>query len=87
MTRSTQKSNFGHVSVRVGKETSAVMVWGPASIKQIRDMLFALQEYFQECVPESHFYKTGQLTGEQVVVINLHAEDDQPVIELDDLEL
>jgi hypothetical protein len=62
------------------------MVWGPASVSELRDMLFALQEYFQECVPESHFYRTGQLTGEQIIIVNLSAgrEEDQ-VIELDDL--
>jgi hypothetical protein len=80
-------SNFGHVSVRVGREASAVMVWGPATTKELRDMIYALGEYFNECEPGARFFRTGPETGKQVTVINPQAEDDQPVIELDDLEL
>jgi hypothetical protein len=41
--------NFGHVALRVGKESSAVMIWGPASIGELKDMTYALREYFKEC--------------------------------------
>jgi hypothetical protein len=50
-------------------------------------MVCALGEYFRECEPDTYFYRTGPETGEQITIINLHAKDDQPVIELDDLEL
>jgi hypothetical protein len=78
-------SNFGHVSIRVGKEASAVLVWGPATIGELKDMVYTLGEYFRECEPESRFYRTGPETGEQVVIINLSHQEEDQVIELDDL--
>jgi hypothetical protein len=80
----TMNSNFGHVSIRVGKESSAVVIWGPASIGELKDMAYALGEYFRECEPEARFYRTGPETGQQVTVVNLSGDQGDFYIDLDE---
>ena len=63
--------DFGHIAIRLGKEASAVLVWGPATKEELEDMAYGLGEYFREENPNSHFYRTGPGTAEQITIINL----------------